>query len=105
SRAAADAMVADAEASGHTAKVIERPVEAGSANYVIWDEAAISEPTTLYQDALPDNATTEQLRERIAELEKELRTDGLTGLRNWRAFTEDETLGWSEVASFDLDGL
>lgn len=46
SRAAADAMVADAEASGHTAKVIERPVEAGSANYVIWDEAAISEPVT-----------------------------------------------------------
>jgi len=38
SRSAADAMVADAEASGHTAKVIERPVEAGSANYVIWDE-------------------------------------------------------------------
>ena len=49
SRAAADAMVADAEAAGNTAKVIERPVEAGSHNYVIWDEGAISEPMRLAQ--------------------------------------------------------
>lgn len=79
-----------------------RQIKAAEGNSGAFDP---SNPSILYQDALPDNATTEQLRDRIAELEKELRTDGLTGLRNWRAFTEDETLGWSEVASFDLDGL
>jgi diguanylate cyclase (GGDEF)-like protein len=80
----------------------EKQVKSAIANRGTFDS---SKSSILYQDALPDDATAEQLRERIAELEKELRTDGLTGLRNWRAFTEDETLGWSEVASFDLDGL
>lgn len=80
----------------------EKQVKSAIANRGTFDA---SKSSILYQDALPDDATVEQLRERIAELEKELRTDGLTGLRNWRAFTEDETLGWSEVASFDLDGL
>src|SRR5690606_27618898 len=77
------------------------------------DQIRSNEDTrTFYQDALPPDDDVAALRARIAELEAErdalnveLRTDGLTGLRNWRAFEEDASLGWPAVASFDLDGL
>lgn len=59
----------------------------------------------LYQSAVVEESELEQLRRRVAELEKELRTDNLTGLRNQRAFEEDEALGWSTVAAADMDGL
>jgi GGDEF domain-containing protein len=59
----------------------------------------------LYQSAVPELSELEQLRARVAELERELRTDRLTGLRNQRAFEEDEALGWTTVAAADMDGL
>lgn len=61
--------------------------------------------TTFYQDALPEQDEVAALKARIASLEKELRTDELTGLRNRRAFNEDEALGWEGVMAFDMDGL
>lgn len=60
---------------------------------------------TFYQDALPEPELVAQLRARIAELETELRTDGLTGMKNRRAFDEDASLGWPNQAVIDLDGL
>lgn len=58
-----------------------------------------------YQPAVPQDEEIERLRARVAELERELRTDALTGLRNQRAFEEDEALGWPAVAAADMDGL
>ena len=87
------------------ADATSRGRDADSHNFVIWDESRIAVTQTFYQQALPDDATAEQLRARIAELEKELRTDPLTGLRNRRAFDEDAALGWPAVAVLDLDGL
>lgn len=55
-------MVADAEASGHTAKVIERPAEAGSANYVIWDESAIGQPQSALESVSDDTRDTYNAR-------------------------------------------
>lgn len=46
-----------------------------------------------------------RLRGKIGALETELRTDRLTGMRNRRAFDEDEALGWPTVAAIDMDGL
>jgi GGDEF domain-containing protein/GNAT superfamily N-acetyltransferase len=61
--------------------------------------------SVFYQDALPEQDEVAALKARIASLEKELRTDELTGLRNRRAFNEDEALGWEGVMAFDMDGL
>ena len=61
--------------------------------------------TRFYQDALPEQDEVTALKARIAALEQELRTDELTGLRNRRAFNEDEALGWEGVMAFDMDGL
>jgi len=61
--------------------------------------------TRFYQDALPEQDEVAALKARIAALEQELRTDELTGLRNRRAFNEDEALGWEGVMAFDMDGL
>ena len=64
---------------------------------------------TLNQSALtnpiPEPDELDRLRARVAELEKELRTSPITGLKNQRAFDEDEALGWPAVAAADLDGL
>lgn len=56
---------------------------------------------------MDDAATPEarRLRGKIGALETELRTDRLTGMRNRRAFDEDESLGWPTVAAIDMDGL
>lgn len=54
---------------------------------------------------VPEISEIEQLRARVAQLETELRTDSLTGLRNQKAFDEDESLGWPSVAAADMDGL
>lgn len=64
-----------------------------------------SDAPTFYQKALPDPQTLEEAKARIRELETELRTDSLTGMRNRRAFDEDANLGWASVAVLDLDGL
>jgi GGDEF domain-containing protein len=68
--------------------------------------------TVLHQDPIPPDSEIERLRTRLAETEakleraeKELRTSPLTGLRNKRAFDEDESLGWPGVAAVDMDGL
>ncbi len=65
----------------------------------------INSGRSLFQPAIPKEVEIEQLRARVAELENELRTDRLTGMRNQRAFEEDESLGWSTVAAADMDGL
>lgn len=65
----------------------------------------VGDEGTFYQDALPEQDEVAALKARIASLEKELRTDELTGLRNRRAFNEDEALGWEGVMAFDMDGL
>lgn len=69
------------------------------------DQPAPATDQVFYQDALPDADLVATLRARIAELERELRTDKLTGMRNRAAFDEDEALGWPNVAVLDLDGL
>lgn len=51
----------------------------------------------------PDEVNT--LRDRVAALERELRTDALTGIPNKSAFDEDADLGWPSVAAIDMDGL
>lgn len=61
--------------------------------------------STLQQSAVPQESEIDRLRARVAELENELRTDRLTGMRNQRAFEEDEALGWETVAAADMDGL
>ena len=66
---------------------------------------AVEGERALAQQPIPDDASVEYLRQRIAELETELRTDRLTGMRNQRAFDEDEALGWPSVAAADMDGL
>lgn len=61
--------------------------------------------SSLDQSPIPQESEIDRLRARVAELENELRTDRLTGMRNQRAFEEDEALGWSTVAAADMDGL
>lgn len=57
----------------------------------------------LMRDAAQPEAR--RLRGKIGQLETELRTDRLTGMRNRRAFDEDEALGWPAVVAIDMDGL
>lgn len=61
--------------------------------------------SSLNQSAVPKESEIDRLRARVAELESELRTDRLTGMRNQRAFEEDEALGWETVGAADMDGL
>lgn len=63
------------------------------------------EPARPVEQPMPSSDEAASLRARVAELETELRTDSMTGLRNFRAFDEDEGLGWGTVGALDLDGL
>lgn len=112
--------VDDAEAAmraaGHDGAILYIHPD-GAPEYVVFDSAQIKSATAnsgafdpsdariFYQDALPEQDEVAALKARIASLEKELRTDELTGLRNRRAFNEDEALGWEGVMAFDMDGL
>ena len=51
------------------------------------------------------NPESAGLRGKVRELENQLRTDTMTGMKNRRAFDEDESLGWPTVAAIDMDGL
>lgn len=51
------------------------------------------------------NPESAGLRGKVRELENQLRTDTMTGMKNRRAFDEDEALGWPTVAAIDMDGL
>jgi len=59
----------------------------------------------LRTDVVPTLEQWQQAVERLKRLEKELRTDHLTGLRSELTYKEDEALGWPMVASLDVDGL
>jgi len=54
---------------------------------------------------IPLEDEVKQLRERVKQLEIELRTSRVTGLKNKVAFDEDEGLGLSSVGAGDMDGL
>lgn len=69
-------------------------------DFVGFAEASLRQ---LQRDAAQPEAR--RLRGKIGQLETELRTDRLTGMRNRRAFDEDEALGWPTVAAIDMDGL
>ncbi len=66
---------------------------------------AFNGPVFFQSAPIPPEAEIAALRAKVAALEQELRTSEKTGLRNRRAFTEDEALGWATVAAFDMDGL
>ena len=55
--------------------------------------------------ANPRTAEVMRLTDRVQQLERQLRTDSLTGLPNKDAFEADASLGWSTVAAIDMDGL
>lgn len=51
------------------------------------------------------NPESAGLRGKVRDLETQLRTDTMTGMKNRRAFDEDAALGWPTVAAIDMDGL
>lgn len=53
----------------------------------------------------PRTAEVLRLTDRVQQLERQLRTDSLTGLPNKEAFDADASLGWGTVAAIDMDGL
>ncbi len=93
-----------AERSGQDAFGLYQRYMAGIQN---GDNAAIpaEPPASLKQSAIPPEADIEWYRNRVQQLETELRTDRLTGMRNQQAFEEDHSTGWGTVAAADMDGL
>lgn len=69
------------------------------------DQVLSQEQKPPVQGVVPEESELEQLRARVKLLENELRTSEKTGLRNNRAFLEDESTGWTSVAAMDMDGL
>lgn len=61
------------------------------------------QPVTMNQESIEEEV--KRLRARNLELETEARTSPLTGLRNQKAFLEDEGLAWKGVSAIDMDGL
>lgn len=53
----------------------------------------------------PRTAEVLRLTDRVQQLERQLRTDSLTGLPNKEAFDADASLGWGTVVAIDMDGL
>lgn len=82
------------------------PAQAAAATAA--DDRRANEAERARIDALPADerdAEIQRLRGRVAELERETRTNPLTGLPNKAAFEADEALGWPSVVAIDMDGL